>query len=243
MFGTLKQKILAKGRKTLTENKVLVGIHRHGKMNPTRGANTIFKLQPAGWWFGMELTTQPWKTALSQKFKRRGLVSEIGNWLWTGKGRCNWEWKIFWVCTGVELKKHCYDNCSDILWMWQQYRDWDSLKKELWKRNTTVFANCHLENHIYGTGFIVPRKVILLVTDFKTTDHTFCSLHEKGGFSPITDMCWHTSSATWGRRNEYLLWCPGEGMQTHVTHNDKIVVGDMNVNNGTERIFKHAVAA
>jgi hypothetical protein len=48
MFGTLKQKILAKGRKTLTENKVLVGIHRHGKMNPTRGANTIFKLQPAG---------------------------------------------------------------------------------------------------------------------------------------------------------------------------------------------------
>jgi hypothetical protein len=32
-------------------------------------------------------------------------------------------------------------------------------------------------------------------------------------------------------------------MQTHVTHNDKIVVGDMNVNNGTERIFKHAVAA
>jgi hypothetical protein len=50
------------------------------------------------------------------------------------------------------------------------------------KKNHMIFFSCHKKNHMFGTGFIINKKIKHLLMDFKAKSHTKCRLRIWGQF-------------------------------------------------------------
>jgi exonuclease III len=64
----------------------------------------------------------------------------------------------------------------------------------LGKKNHMIFFSCHKKNHMFGTGFIINKKIKHLVMDFKAKSHTMCRLRIRGLFLTIVFFCVHGST-------------------------------------------------
>jgi hypothetical protein len=53
------------------------------------------------------------------------------------------------------------------------------------KKNHMIFFSCHKKNHMFGTGFIINKKIKHLVMDFKAKSHTMCRLRIRRPFLTI----------------------------------------------------------
>lgn len=54
--------------------------------------------------------------------------------------------------------------------------------KGVLQKNCDVYYSCHDRKHIFGTGFVVDRKVKHMVVDFVPVDERVCYLRVKGRF-------------------------------------------------------------
>jgi hypothetical protein len=62
------------------------------------------------------------------------------------------------------------------------------------KKNCMIFFSCHKKNHMFGTGFVINKKIKHLVMDFKATSHTMCRLRKQGLFCNYRFICVHAST-------------------------------------------------
>jgi len=45
------------------------------------------------------------------------------------------------------------------------------------KKNHTIFYSCDRKRHMFGTGFVVNKRIKHLVTDFKAKTPRICKIH------------------------------------------------------------------
>ena len=50
------------------------------------------------------------------------------------------------------------------------------------KKNRTIFYSCDRKHHMFGTGFIVNKRIKHLVTDFKAKTPRICKICVRGLF-------------------------------------------------------------
>jgi hypothetical protein len=50
------------------------------------------------------------------------------------------------------------------------------------KKNHIVFYSCQKRDHIFGTGFIINKRIKHLIMDFKAKSSRMCQLRIKGKF-------------------------------------------------------------
>jgi hypothetical protein len=59
------------------------------------------------------------------------------------------------------------------------------------KKHHTIFYSCDRKHHIFGTGFIVNKRIKHLVTDFKAKTPRICKICFRGLFFNYSLICVH----------------------------------------------------
>jgi hypothetical protein len=75
------------------------------------------------------------------------------------------------LLTQIESYKMEINAIQEIIWK-------DEEKKK--KKNHTIFYSCNRKHHMFGTGFIVKKRIKHLVIDFKAKPPRICKIHVRG---------------------------------------------------------------
>jgi hypothetical protein len=62
------------------------------------------------------------------------------------------------------------------------------------KRNYTFFYGCDRKHHMFGTGFIVNKRIKHPVTDFKAKTPRICKTRVRGLFFNYSPICVHAAT-------------------------------------------------
>jgi hypothetical protein len=64
-------------------------------------------------------------------------------------------------------------------------------KGTMQKREWDLYYSCHETENIFGTGFLVNKKIKHLIIDFHAVSMRLCSIRTKGKFLNISIICAH----------------------------------------------------
>jgi exonuclease III len=114
-------------------------------------------------------------------------------------------------------------------------------KGVLEKRNHVIFYSCQKKSHMFGTGFIVSKKIKHLILDFQAKSHRTCRLRTRGNFFNYSLICSH--SPTEGKADEEKdSYDELDEMYGEFLKGDcKIIIGDMNAKVGKEHIYRPVI--
>ncbi|XP_013175481.1 PREDICTED: uncharacterized protein LOC106123612 [Papilio xuthus] len=106
------------------------------------------------------------------------------------------------------------------------------------KPNFNTYYSCHEKHHIFGTGFIVDRKMKPLVIDFKPVNERLCTIRIKGKFHNYTIVNVHAPTEETDDEQKERFYTELEDLCTMIPKGDiKMIVGDFNAKLGREQTF------
>jgi exonuclease III len=89
-------------------------------------------------------------------------------------------------------------------------------KRVMGKRSHVIFYSCQKKSHMFGTGFIVSKKIKHLILDFQAKSHRTCRLRIKGKFFNYSLICAHSpteDNPMKGKTPSVMNWTTEKGLQ------------------------------
>jgi exonuclease III len=115
-------------------------------------------------------------------------------------------------------------------------------KRVMEKRNHVIFYSCQKTNHMFGTGFIVSKKIKHLILDFQAKSHRICRLRIKGKFFNYSLICAHSPTEDKADEEKDSFYDELDKIHGECPKRDcKIIIGDMNAKVGKEQIFRPVI--
>lgn len=107
------------------------------------------------------------------------------------------------------------------------------------KKNFDLYYNCHNQKHIFGTGFIVIKRIKHLVLDFIPVNERICVLRVKGKFFNLSIINAHAPTKDKDERIKDEFYETLERVYDCRPKNEiKILIGDLNAQIRRERIYQ-----
>jgi len=108
----------------------------------------------------------------------------------------------------------------------------------LQKKECDVYYSCHERRHVFGTGFVVDKKVKHIVLDFVPISERICCLHVKGRFFNMSIINAHAPTEDKEDSIKDEFYEVLEKIYDSRLKNDmKILIGDFNAQIG-ELIYR-----
>jgi exonuclease III len=105
------------------------------------------------------------------------------------------------------------------------------------KKNHVMFYNCQRKSHMFGTGFIVSKKIKHLILDFQAKSHRICRVRIKRKFLNYSLICAHYPTEDKADEEKDSFYDELDEIYGECPKRDcKIIIGDMNAEVGKEQI-------
>jgi hypothetical protein len=110
------------------------------------------------------------------------------------------------------------------------------------KKNHTIFYSCDKKRHMFGTGFVVNKRIKHLVTDFRAKTPRICKIRVIWLFFNYSLICVHAPTEEknddekdnfYEDRYQIYEECPIRDV--------KIIIGDLNAKIGQEEIYRSVI--
>jgi hypothetical protein len=103
------------------------------------------------------------------------------------------------------------------------------------KKDCTVFYSCHGKQHMFGTGFVVSKRVKHLIMDFKAKSPRLCRLQIRGHFFNYSIICAHAPIEEKNEEENDSFYEDLDRLYDDCPRRDfKIILGNMNAKVGKE---------
>jgi hypothetical protein len=110
----------------------------------------------------------------------------------------------------------------------------------IFNKDHTIFYNCDRKHHMFGTGFIVNKRIKHLVTDFKAKTPRICKIRVRGLFFNYSLICVRApmeekddEKDNFYEDLDQIYECPKRDV--------KIIIGDLNAKIGQEEMYRHII--
>jgi hypothetical protein len=107
------------------------------------------------------------------------------------------------------------------------------------KKNLYIFYSCDRKHHVFGTGFIVNKRIRHLVTDFKAKTPRICKLRIRGLFFNYSLICVQAPTEE-KYDDEKNIFCEDldQNYDKCPKRDVKIIIGDLNAKIGQEEMYR-----
>jgi len=107
------------------------------------------------------------------------------------------------------------------------------------KKNHTIFYSCVRKHHMFGTGFIVNKRIKHLVRDFKAKTPRICTIHVGGLLFNYSLICVHAPTEEKDDDEKHNFYEDLDQIYEECQKRDvKIIIGDLNVKIGQEDMHR-----
>jgi exonuclease III len=105
------------------------------------------------------------------------------------------------------------------------------------KKNHTIFYSCDRKHHMFGTGFIVNKRIKKhLVTDFKAKTPRICKIRVRGLFFNYSLICVHVPTEEKDDDEKDTFYEDLDQIYEECPKRDvKIIIGDLDAKNRSRR--------
>jgi hypothetical protein len=101
------------------------------------------------------------------------------------------------------------------------------------KKHCTIYDSCDDKQHIFGTGFVVSKRIRSRVIGFKPVDKRICVLRIRGKFKNYSFICAHAPTEEKSEREKDKFYERLERTYKQCPSYDiKIILGDVNAKMG-----------
>ncbi|XP_071040023.1 craniofacial development protein 2-like [Parasteatoda tepidariorum] len=110
------------------------------------------------------------------------------------------------------------------------------------KKNHTVIYSCDKKKHIFGTGFILSKRIRPLLIDYVTKSSRLCKIRIKGAFFNYSFITFHAPTKDKDSVEKELFYEELHALYASCPKNDvKVLLGDANAKIGKEKEFRSII--
>ncbi|XP_042911774.1 craniofacial development protein 2-like [Parasteatoda tepidariorum] len=110
------------------------------------------------------------------------------------------------------------------------------------KKNHTVIYSCDKKKHIFGTGFILSKRIRPLLIDYVTKSSRLCKIRIKGAFFNYSFITFHAPTEDKDSVEKELFYEELHALYASCPKNDvKVLPGDANAKIGKEKEFRSII--
>nr|XP_042895535.1 craniofacial development protein 2-like [Parasteatoda tepidariorum] len=199
---------------------------------------------PPGWGLGVGPTTPPCKklhVTKSQVENKPGLTlgKRTGNGL-RHMRIGSWNVRSLYRNKGLQMLIEQVDSYRIDLLAVQEIR-WTG-EGIIEKKNHTVVYSCDREKHMFGTGFILSKRIRPLLIDFDCRTPRLCKIRIKGIFFNCSFINFHAPTEDKYGAEKELFYEELHRLYNSCPKNDvKIFLGDANAKIGVEKEFRPVI--
>jgi len=106
------------------------------------------------------------------------------------------------------------------------------------KKNHTTFNSSDKKHHMFGTGFIVNKRIKCLVTDFKAKTPRVCKICVRGLFFNCSLICVHAPTEEKDDEKDNFYEDLDQIYEECPKRDIKIIIGDLNAKIGQEEMYR-----
>jgi exonuclease III len=107
------------------------------------------------------------------------------------------------------------------------------------KKNHTIFYSCDRKHHMFGTGFIVNKRIKHLVTDFKAKTPRICKIRVRRLFFNYSFICAHAPTEEKDDDKKDTFYEDLDRTYEECPKRDiKIIIGVLNAKIGQEEMYR-----
>ncbi|CAG4965960.1 unnamed protein product [Colias eurytheme] len=169
--------------------------------------------------------------------KRPGFAKRINEF-----SLCTWNLRTLYRPAGLQLL------CQQLI---QHRADITAVQELRWvgdgvieKPDFTTYYSCHKKNHIFGTGFVVSKRLKHLVIDFQPINERVCKIRLRGRFQNYTIINVHAPTEDTDIEDKERWYFDLENICINSPKGDvKIIIGDLNAKVGREKLYRPTIGA
>ena len=106
------------------------------------------------------------------------------------------------------------------------------------KKNHTTFNSSDKKHRMFGTGFIVNKRIKCLVTDFKAKTPRICKICVRGLFFNCSLICVHARTEEKDDEKDNFYEDLNQIYEECPKRDVKIIIGDLNAKIGQEEMYR-----